>query len=238
MPKKPTLEQFLHRAVKFPGPSTRLVGLETALNAVEEQLTHVRVQLDTRLKAKLKRYGRSMHPDDVEMEKYEFAKTVDEILPKVFRGGFVVSMWSVFEACVKDMAEYICRERGIPFGLQDLRAGDFLGQMEKFFEGALGLKAFPDRSIRKRLEELRGFRNALAHHDGSTSELPKSLRGRNDKHYEALGLTVYSDLHHQYAIPGAEYTRRSLTMIHDYLETLAKCVYGKLHPENIHEDDA
>jgi hypothetical protein len=50
-----------------------------ALNAVQEQLVHVRAQLKTRLKAKLKCHGKSMHPEDIEMAEYDFAKTVDEI---------------------------------------------------------------------------------------------------------------------------------------------------------------
>jgi hypothetical protein len=238
MSSKPTIEQLFHRALTFPGPSSRLAGLEIALKTVEEQLVHTRAQQEVRLKAKLKRHGKSMHPEDIEMEEYDLAKTVDEILPKVFRGGFVISMWSVFEACVKDMAEYTRRQRKIPFGLQDLRAGDFLGQTEKFFEGALGLKAFPDKSMRRKIEELRGLRNALAHHDGSTNELPKSLRGRDATHYEVLGLQVYRDLHHEYAIPNAEYARQALAAVHAYLECLATRVYANLHPENVQDGDA
>lgn len=237
MPSKPTPDQFLHRAVTFPGPSTRLAGLEISLKAVEEQLVHTRAQYEVRLKAKLKRDAKFLHPDDVDMERYDFEWTVDELLPKVFRGGFVISLWSVFEACVKDMAEYTRRIRNIPFGLQDLRAGDFLNQMDKFFEGAVGLKAFPDRHIRKQIEELRGFRNALAHHDGNTEELPTSLRGKDQYHYEVLGLQVYRDLHHEYAVPNAEYARRSLTDVHTYLESLASRLYAKLHPENVQDKD-
>lgn len=230
MSNRKTLEELIHRATIFPGPSLRLAGLETTLGAVEDQLIHLRAQLEVRLKAKLKREACSMHPDDIEFEKYEFSQTVDELFPKVFRGGFVIALWSVFEACIKDMAEYTRRERGIPFGLQDLRAGDFLGQTEKFFFGAVGLHAFPDKQVRKEIEELRGFRNALVHHDGSTDQLPKSLRAKNPDQYRSLGLQVCSDLHHEYAVPTAEYANRNLLIVRDYLESLAKQLYANLHP--------
>lgn len=225
-----TLDELFRQAVTFPGPSLRLAGLEMALTAVEAQLTYLRAQMEVRLKAKLKRESHSMHLDDIEFERHQFSQMVDELLPKVFRGGFVISLWSVFEACVKDMAEYTRRERRIPFGLQDLRAGDFLEQTEKFFLGAIELKAFPDKQVRKKIDELRGFRNALAHHDGSTDKLPKSLQARNPDQYKDFGLRVYRDLHHEYAVPTDEYVLRNLSVIHDYLEWLAKQVYARLHP--------
>jgi hypothetical protein len=190
------------------------------------------------MKADLKRNAHSLHPHDVEMRKDEFSQTVDELFPKIFRGGFLISLWSVFEACVKDMAEYTRKEHGLPFGLQDLRAGDFLGQMEKFFQGTVNLKAFPDRNVRTKLDELRGFRNALAHHDGSTDALPKALRAKNKMQYQAIGLQVYRDLHHEYAIPNADYLQKSLSAVHGFLEELATRLYASLHPENARATEA
>ena len=175
MATKTLLAELYRRAVTFPGPSLRIAGLQRALEATEEQLRIVKAQYEVRLTAKLKREARSMHPDDIEDEQHVVSRLVDDLLPKISRGGFVVSLWSVFEACVKDLAEYTKNERNLPFGLQDLRAGDFLEQTDKFFDRVLGLAALPDKSIRKSLEELKGFRNALAHHGGNTKEIPKSL---------------------------------------------------------------
>ena len=93
-------------------------------------------------------------------------------------GGFIISLWSVFEACIKDLAEYVRRQKEIPFSLQDLRAGDFLEQTDKFFSRLLAVKAFPEKSVCIKLEELKGFRNALVHHDGATEDCPRLFAAR------------------------------------------------------------
>jgi hypothetical protein len=236
MPKKTSLDRLFHQAMEYPGPSSRLAALEVAYRAVEEQLAHARAQETVRTHARLQRERATSHPDDIEDEEYKLSRTVDQILPKVFRGGLLLSVWSVFEACVKDIAEYSRRERKLPFGLQELRAGDFLGQMARFFNAVLGIKAFPDRKVRKQIEELKGLRNALAHHDGNVDELPKSLVAPDEKGYAVLGLTMHSDLHHSYVVPNAEYVRRSLDLVKIYLESLSEQVYNSLHPESNDED--
>jgi len=214
-----------------------MVGLEAARTAIEDQLDHLKGQRAVRLYAHLKREAHAMAPDDVEYEVDELKRMVEELFPKVFRGGFVISLWSVFEACTKDLAEYVRREKEIPFGLQDLRAGDFLEQTDKFFSRVLGVKAFPEKSVRTKLEELKGFRNALAHHDGATDELPKILRGKTAAEYRSKGLLVYSDLHHQYAVPTSEYAEEAFNVVRAFLEQFAETVYVAIHPVAL-EDDA
>ena len=178
-----------------------------------------------------------MAPDDVEFETESFKGAVEELFPKVFRGGFVISLWSVFEACIKDLAEYVRCEKELPFGLQELRAGDFLEQTEKFFSRVLSMKVFFDKDVRRKLEELKGLRNALAHHDGATDELPKSLQAKSEDEYRSKGLLVYRDLHHQYAIPTAEYAEGALKTVHAFVEQFAEKVYAAIHPVPL-EDDA
>lgn len=236
MPKKTSLDRLWHRVVEYPGPSSRLAALEVAYRSVEEQLAHAKAQETVRTCARLQRERATSHPEDIEAEEYELSRIVDQILPTVFRGGLLLSVWSVFEACVKDMAEHTRRERKLPFGLQELRAGDFLGQIERFFDAVLGIKAFPDKKVRKQIEELKGLRNALAHHDGNVDELPKSLVASDENGYAALGLTMHSDLHHNYVVPNAEYVRRSLDLVKIYLESLSEQVYNSLHPEPNDED--
>ena len=231
-----SLAELYRRSVTFPGPSLRMAGLEAALAAVEEQLDQLKGQRAVRLYARLKREAHTMDQDDIQYELGQLKSTVEELFPKVFRGGFLISLWSVLEACTKDLAEYVRRERALPFGLQDLRAGDFLEQTEKFFARVLDLKAFPDKTSRAKIEELKGLRNCLVHHDGSATELPKSLRGKTEAEYETKGLLVYSDLHHQFVVPTAEYAERNLETVRSHLVQLAEQVYVAIHPVPL--DDA
>ena len=225
-----SLAELDRRSITFPGPSLRMAGLEAALVAIEEQLEQLKGQRAVRLYARLKREAHLMHHEDIEYELSQLKNAVEELFPKVFRGGFVISLWSVFEACTKDLAEYVRREKSFPFALQDLRAGDFLEQVEKFFASVLGLKAFPDKSVRAKLEQLRGLRNCLAHHDGNEAELPKSLRGKSEAEYKEKGLILYSDLHHTFVIPTDWYTEQILETVRTYLVEFADRVYESLHP--------
>lgn len=232
-----SLAELYRRSVEYPGPSLRMAGLDAARTAIEDQLDHLKGQRAMRLYARLKKETHAMALDDVEYEVDQLKSTVEELFPKVFRGGFIISLWSVFEACIKDLAEYVRHQKDIPFGLQDLRAGDFLEQTDKFFFRLLAVKAFPEKCVRTKLEDLKGFRNALVHHDGATEELPKTLRSKTEVEYRSKGLLVYRDLHHQYAVPTAEYAEEAFNAVRTFLEQFAETVYIAIHPVAL-EDDA
>ena len=205
-----SLEEHYRRNITFPEPYLRMVGLEAALTAVEEQLDHLQGQRAVRLYARLKREAHAMASEDIECEIAGLKDTVEELFPKVFRGGFVISLWSVFRGLYQGHRRVRAPRKNLPFGLQDLRAGDFLEQTEKFFSRVLSVSAFPDKAVRKKLEEIKGMRNALAHHDGNTLELPKSLQSKTRAEYLKKGLIVCRDLHHEYAVPTAEHAEHSL----------------------------
>jgi hypothetical protein len=231
-----SLAELTRRVLTFPGPASRIFALERVREAIEEQLAHLKSQRSVQLNARIKREARSMAKEDIEDLRYELQSTVDELFPKVFRGGFIIYLWTVFEACVKDMAEYTRREKKVPFGLHELRAGDFLEQMGTFFSRVLDLQVFPDRAVRAQLDQLKDLRAALVHHDGDVEKLPKSLRGSSPADYELKGLTTYEHLHHVYAIPTAEFARRSLETVSNYLAWLQDEVYPRVHPVPLEDD--
>lgn len=96
-----SLAEIYRRSVTFPDPYLRMAGLESARSAVEEQLELLKGKHAVRLCARLKREAHAMAPNDVEFEIDSLKGTVEELFPKVIRGGFVISLWSVFEACIK-----------------------------------------------------------------------------------------------------------------------------------------
>ena len=225
MPSRTKLERLYHRAVEYPDPSQRFQALRIAFAATEDAIAHQAAQHQVRAKADLRRRG--MHPDDVEMELHVLHTTTKELFPRIFRGGFLVSLWALFESGIKDLGEYTRRQLKLPFGLQELRAGDFLDQSEKYFRGTLDIQAFPDKSIRKQIELLKGFRNAIAHHDGNLDEVPNALL------QEPSGvLQKFSDLHHEFAMPTAEYNSKSLELLACTSSALANAIYAKLHPKD------
>ncbi len=238
MSPRESLDELFRRAVTFPGPNVRIAGLETALEVVEDQLTHARDQATVRLRARHKRDGDVLHPDDQAQDLYELEVTIDQILPRVFRGGFVLTLWSVFEVVVKDMAEYAYAQRQLPFDSKVFRQPNFLTQMNGVYSQNLGVVAFPDTEVRSQLDSLRLLRNALVHHNGSVAALPDSLRRTEKDEYAAIGLHLYSDIHHEYVVPDGKYIRHNFELVRSYLASLAERLYDAVHPEPLKDEDA
>jgi hypothetical protein len=228
-----SVAELFRRSVTFPDPSSRIAGLAIVRSEIEAVINHLEGRRRERLRARLKRQVHWMEEYDTKYSIPQLKATIDEL----FLGTFIISLWSVFEVCIKDLAEYVRQEKGLPFGMQDLRAGDFLEQTQKFFAQVLSLKPFHDRSVRAKLEELKGFRNALVHHNGSTEQLPKSLRSKTESEYRSKGLLVYRDLHHEYAMPTGRYADGALKTVRTFLEQFAENVYVAIHPVPL-EDDA
>lgn len=218
----PSLDRLLHRATKFPDPTQRLNSLHVAFEATEAAIAHQADQLRLRTKASLKRAG--MHPDDIEYELYVMRTTTEELFPQVFRSGFLVSVWAVFESGIKDLAEYVKRGLKQPFGLQDLRSSDFLEQSDKFFNATLGVRVFPDKALRTEVQLFKDFRNTIVHHNGSLEHLPKNLASQRDLYQ------TFKDLHHTFAVPSAAYNKACITLSSRISNQLAEAIYERLHP--------
>jgi hypothetical protein len=159
---------------------------------------------------------------------------VKHIFPRVFRGGFVLTLWSVFEVISKRMAEYLCRERNLP-PVQSKFRHDFLSALEKVYAD-LGVMAFPDPSVRQQLNQLRHIRNALIHHNGSVTALPESMRIRGTDSYSALGLETYTALHEEFFVPTGDFLNRNFALVCTYLTSLSERAYAAAHPTPIEEN--
>ena len=205
-------------------PSGRFDALRAALDASEHAISHQAAQFAVREQAARRRVGTSGQSDlpDLAVLHLEARDT----FAKVFRGGFLISTWAVFESCVKDVSEYVRRKHELPFGLQDLRAGDFVNQSEKFFRSTLDLSFVPDKGDRKRLELFKSFRNLLVHHDGSVSEASTELLSANEV------ATRVTDYFHDYLTPTAQYNQQSLELVARLSQSLAASVYSIFNSPN------
>lgn len=205
-------------------PRGRFDALRAAFDASENAILHQADQFAVREQAASRRLGATIQSDlpDLAVPHLEAGDT----FAKVFRGGFLMSAWAVFESCVKDASEYVRRKQELPFGLQDLRAGDFIKQSEKFFRSTLDLSFIPDKDDRRRLELFKTFRNLLVHHDGSVGEAPAELLSANE------AATRVTDYHHDYLTPTAQYNRQCLELVARVSQSLADGVYAIFNPPN------
>lgn len=145
-------------------------------------------------------------------------------------------MWSAFEVAAHDLAEYAYRERRLKLNGDPFRRGSFLQNLERVFTQGLGVPAFPDPIVRQRIDELRGFRHALIHHNGKVTELPSSLQRNSADEYSVIGLHLYEDMRHKYVVPKAEFVRAALDLVSRYLLELSERVYEAVHPTPLTDD--
>jgi hypothetical protein len=89
--------------------------------------------------------------------------TLEQILPRVFRGGFVLTLWSVFEVVSKRMAHCVADQLKVVITESEWKrkGRTFLDALESVYSRKLGIQVFPDPNERTRLDQLRGLRNAL-----------------------------------------------------------------------------
>ncbi|MCE9569598.1 MAG: hypothetical protein K8R10_06245 [Rhodocyclales bacterium] len=230
MPDHISFEELYRKAITFPGPNAAMAGLSVALETIEDELAHAGEQARVRLRARHQREIAYLHPEDREDDEYALKVTVEQVLPRVFRGGFILMLWSVFEVAVKRMAEYACRERNLPSLASSFKHGNFLDAVDRAYTKNLGVVAFPDSLVREKLDLLRHVRNALIHHNGSVAALPESLGAQNAAGYAALGLQTYTDLHDEFFVPHAAYLTENFAVVENYLALLSERVYASVHP--------
>ena len=230
MPHNTSLEELFRHAVTFPGAGVAMAALQTALTHLEEELERSADQLGLRLNARHNKFRGELHPEDEEDEQYDLDRTVNVLLPRVVRGGFILTLWSTFEVAALDLAEYAYRETGRALDEDPFKNGSFLEKLDTVFTKGLGVSAFPELASRQRLDELRLFRNALIHHGGKVAKLPTTLQRATADEFAAIGLHLYEDIRHQYVVPRADFTRRALDLVSEYILGLSERVYGAIHP--------
>lgn len=215
---RPTLEELFHEACVVPSPHVRLAELAAVREIVEHQLEAARMAEVARLRARHE--VELPHPDDASLDAYEIEVQFTRLLPKVFRGGFLLAVWAALEACTKDLASFASKElgRALP---DDVFHKGFIQATERAFTERLGISAFENVEEREALKRFAQVRAALVHHNGAVERLPRGFMQEGLAGLEAEGLYVERDLHHRYFVPKDEYVERQLALVDRHLRALA-----------------
>lgn len=225
------LDRLLRQATAFPGLNIRVGSLETTRRIVEEQLEIARHLEISRLRADHTERGADLHPDDEEGDLFELQQQVLHLLPKVFRGGFIVTLWSVLERCVKDIATRAGERTCKPLDPKLFRRVSFLVAAETALQATVQLAAFPDPKVRKSLENLGTVRNVLVHHDGRVNELPPAFAQLNAEEFAGLGFNLVRDYDFSYVVPTDSYIIENTALVMQYIHSTAERVFNVLDPE-------
>lgn len=221
------LEALNLRYLVFPGPDTALRGLEQYLAAVDEQLSYLKGQYKVRFKAQLKRGAHGKDPEDIYLAKYNVDYLTKELFPRFIRGAYLISLWAALESSLTDMTDYAKVKYKQKFGLDEIRAGDFLVQAEKYYMRVLDMSLFRDRPDRERIETLKAIRNALVHDNGRIDGLPKNLTSHiKARQHVKMGFEVENG----HIIPTEQGLAIYFSSVKHLLERTADSVFAKLHP--------
>jgi hypothetical protein len=149
------------------------------------------------------------------------------VLPRFYRGSFLITLWAVFESGVIEIADYLAEERKSPLTLRDLRGRDQKEQWTKYFIHIVKYSLGFSNDQWEKLEELRQIRNVLAHSNGRLDLLEENIRRKIERWCtEKNGLISHHDLLHI----SAEYVCTAHILVTESLTSLIKQVRTDFSP--------
>ena len=187
--------------------------LEKHLDLLEQQINHLGEQERLATEAKLQTAD-EVERDEIHRRHYEF---VDVILPRLFRGSFMVSLWAVYESTVTEIASHIKEDRGLALGLEkDIKGYDFLSRAKKYYEHILNFTLCSDQTW-ERLRMLSVLRNSVAHGNGRF-EMLRSNYQEKIKNWARQGDGI--SIRSEYLVVSGPFLRDTLSVVKNSLEDL------------------
>ncbi|MCJ7602960.1 MAG: hypothetical protein MUO63_15865 [Desulfobulbaceae bacterium] len=123
-----------------------LFALSDHLDLLENQMENLRREERIALEKIIRK--ENLSPEDPECHEatQNFNRRFDFLLPRAFRGPFLVSLYAVYESSVTEIARMIqiAEEQSISLG--DLR-GDFLDRSKKYFNHILKFDLCTDNKV-------------------------------------------------------------------------------------------
>jgi hypothetical protein len=209
----------------------RFVDLDHELSSLvryreifEEQLIFLKEQERVRLRARL--ISRESELDDAERQfaREEVDLLVEEILPRFFRGPYLIALWALFESGIIEVADYLATTKQLSLRLRDFRGRDPKDQWNKYYTHIAGYPLGFSDFAWARLEELRQVRHVLAHANGRLDLAEDSARRKLETWCgENRGLSAHFNL----LIVSGDYTRAAQKLVTDTLS----CLTGRVRAE-------
>ncbi|RZB33605.1 MAG: hypothetical protein SRB2_03871 [Desulfobacteraceae bacterium Eth-SRB2] len=197
--------------------SLELHALEEYLETIEKQIDHIKESEKLIIDAAIRREG--ITPDDPEwhFEHQTYDHRMEFLLPRFFRGPFIVSLYAVYEAAVTEIARLIQKAQGQAISIDDLRGEDFLDRAKKYYKHILHFELCSDNSIWQQIMMLSEIRNAIAHTNGRLEMLRKRAKERIwDWEQRKIGI----ELQGGYIIVDAAFLQRTFSHVRISLEDL------------------
>ena len=133
-------------------------------------------------------------------------------MTRMWRSPFLVSMFSVYETSVTEVASLIQKKQERQIRLNDLR-GEFLDRAKKYYKSILQFNLSTSNERWKRLNKLSDLRNVIAHTNGRLETVSRE-RKRKILRYEGANES------YDYLVVSRDFLSKTLALVTDELEDL------------------
>lgn len=199
--------------------SLELAALNEYLDTMEKQIDQIASSEKLILDAAIR--DQNITPDDPEwdMKQQIYDHRVELLLPRFFRGPFLVSLYAVYEASVTEIARLLQKSQGRTISIDDLRGYDFLDRAKKYYKHILSFDLCTDSSAWQQIKKLSEVRNAIAHTNGRVEMLRERAKNK---------ILVWENeqigIHTQwgYIVPGRTFVENTFSKVQSSLEDLVQ----------------
>ncbi|MEW6426498.1 MAG: hypothetical protein AB1568_00540 [Thermodesulfobacteriota bacterium] len=199
--------------------SFEIYALEDHLLLIEEQMENMRNTENNKLKKLIK--NDDLTPDDPEWHfaNQEFNHRFEFLLPRVFRGPFIVTLYAIYEIAVTEIARLIQTTKCKSTSFSEFKGKNFLDRSKKYYKSILQFELCSDNKEWERIIMLAELRHALAHANGRLEMLKVGNR-KNIKRMtkQAIGIEEFNG----YLVFSAEFTKETFCMVRLSLEELIR----------------
>ena len=169
------MAQELHWDFRLLDLGLELDTLEAHMNMIEEHIEQEAKSAKLKRDSKMQEFEAALcdaEPDDqagwlgeMNLADLEHDHYVEFVLPRIFRNPFLVSLYSVYESAVTEIADLVQKKLGRkPFNKR--QRGKFLDRIKEYYEATLDFQLSTNHQAWGRLGNLSHLRNAIAHGNG------------------------------------------------------------------------
>lgn len=199
--------------------SLELSALKDYLETLEKQIEHIKKSEQEVLDATIRKLNITPDDPDWDFEHQTYDHRMEFLLPRFFRGPFLVSLYAVYESAVTEIARLIQKAQGQAISIDDLKGEDFLDRAKKYYKHILNFELCTDNSAWQQIKMLSEIRNAIAHTNGRI----EMLRGKAKERimdWEKRSIGIESQW--GFIIIDATFLQRTFSRVQTSLEDLVE----------------
>jgi hypothetical protein len=204
--------------LRFVDLEYELWALDHLRDVIEQQVQFLKDQDHLRTFAELKEHGWDHDEAEWQLATQELDERQEIVIPRFFRGPFVVSLWACYESGIREVADYLQRTKKVVLNMRDIRAENELAQAQKYFSHVLAFSLDDSSDRLAFLADLKLVRNALAHANGQKRAMSPEQWTRVSKALARHGAPV--DDYRGFIIITCEFAKKAFEAVHASLHQL------------------